>query len=117
MGQSRAASAGVAVDFANSQPAPPTPTRPVTEIAGAPSDPAKARGLIEQDATRIAGLSGSGLSMGTVLLRAKGSVQIEGLASAASGQWYLRSVNHRFEKEDTGKAARQTYRTSFEATR
>jgi hypothetical protein len=70
-----------------------------------------------QDPTRTLGLHGQGLAMGTIFLRAKGSVEIGGLSSAASGKWYIKRVNHIFEREGTGTALRKTYRTKFEATR
>jgi len=129
VGQGRANAAGAAVDFANAQPVTPSATRPVTERAGEPSDPARAQGLIQRDRTRIQGLFGQGLAMGTVFLRAKGSVEISGLANGASGQWYVRKVNHIYERERNVRSlywfngrrdvtdTRLTYRTRFEATR
>jgi len=117
LGPGRAASATAAVDFANTQPVTPAATRPVTERGGEASDPTHARSLIERDQTRILGLNGSGLAMGTVFLRAKGSVEISGLANGASGRWYVRRVSHLFEKEGTGTATRKTFRSRFEATR
>jgi phage protein D len=117
IGPGRAASAAAAVDFANSQPVTPSATRPVTERAGEPSDPTRARSLIERDQTRILGLHGSGLAMGTVFLRAKGSVEIAGLANDASGVWYVRRVSHLFEKEGSDNTTRKTFRSRFEATR
>lgn len=117
VGSGRAASAAAAVDFANAQPVTPSATRPVTEQTGTPSDPALARGLIEQDQTRKLGLLGSGLAMGTVFLRAKGSVEIAGLANGASGLWYVRRVSHLFERQGDGTATRKTFRSRFEATR
>ncbi|MGV6874229.1 hypothetical protein ACUSIJ_16270 [Pseudochelatococcus sp. B33] len=128
VGAGRAAGAAAAVDFANAQPVTPEAMRPVTERAGVPSDPALARGLVERDKTRIRGLFGTGLAMGTVFLRAKGSVEITGLANGASGIWYVRKVNHLYEREDTARTrnwftgmrevvdTRLTYRTRFEAT-
>ena len=67
--------------------------------------------------------------MGTVFLRAKGSVEITGLANGASGTWYVRKVNHLYERENATRTVhwftgmrdvddtRLTYRTRFEATR
>ena len=129
VGTGRASAAGAAVDFANDQPVTPSATRPVTERAGEPSDPVRAQGLIQRDQTRIVGLFGQGLAMGTVFLRAKGSVEISGLANGASGTWYVRKVNHVYERERTVRSlhwfngqrdvsdTRLTYRTRFEATR
>jgi phage protein D len=117
IGAGRAAGAAAAIDFANTQPVTPSSTRPLTDIAGTPSDPARNRRLVMQDPTRTLGLHGQGLAMGTIFLRAKGSVEIGGLSSAASGKWYIKRVNHIFEREGTGTALRKTYRTKFEATR
>ena len=122
IGENRARGAETAVDLANQQPVQPTHVRPRTRLAGSPSDANRARRLVTQDATRVLGLFGRGLAMGTVFLRAKGSVDIDGLASAANGRWYLRRVNHIIEQssEESGRGeprVRKTYRTRIEATR
>jgi phage protein D len=117
LGSARARSAAAAIDFANAQPNTPAVVRPVMERGGEASDPAHGRALIQRDQTRLLGLQGSGLAMGTVFLRAKGSVEISGLANGAAGRWYVRQVNHIFEKEGTGSATRRTFRSRFEATR
>lgn len=92
-------------------------------VIGTPSDPELARRRVRPDPTRALGLSGRGLAMGTVFMRAKASVEIEGHSSEANGRWYLRRVNHVIEQSRAANAAAtaqltvKTYRTSFEATR
>jgi phage protein D len=120
--QPAARAAEAAVDLANRQPVQPNHVRPRARPAGTPSDPALARRLVRQDPTRVLGLFGQGLAMGTVFLRAKGCVEIDGLASSANGRWYLRRVNHIIEQATQTNAGgrrltRQTYRTRIEATR
>ena len=55
------------------------------------------------------GLHGDGLAVGTVKLRAKGKIGIEGIANWAEGDWYVRQVNH--------IAMSQNYWTRFVVTR
>ncbi len=117
MGGGRARSAEAAVQLANDQPVQPADVRRQTRITGTPSDCALNRRLVERDQTRLLGLHGKGLAMGTVFLKAKGSVEIVGLSSTAKGIWYLKRVNHIVEQADTRGRTRKTYRTRFEATR
>lgn len=117
VGEGRVRGAEAAIDLANQQPVQPADLRSRTRLAGTPSDCALGRRLVTQDTTRDVGLFGRGLAMGTVFLRAKGSVEIVGLAASAEGNWYLRRVNHLVEQTRTGERIRKTYRTRFEATR
>jgi hypothetical protein len=90
---------------------------------GTPSDCDMARRDIQPDETRRLGLSASGEAMGTVFMRAKSSVEIEGHSSQATGRWYLKRVNHIVEQarapgaEPADVLTVKTYRTRFEATR
>jgi len=95
----------------------PDAKRAKAEPSGAPSDPAALERRIQQDKTRILGYFGEGTAMGTVFLRAKGPVQIDGLASWASGRWYVRRVNHIFERGALGKKVSVSFRSKFQATR
>jgi phage protein D len=117
MGSGRARNAEAAVQIANDQPVQPSDVRRQTRVAGAPSDCDLSRRLVERDQTRILGLHGRGLAMGTIFLRAKGTVEITGLSSTAEGIWYLKRVNHIVEQAQTRDRVRKTYRTRFEATR
>ena len=117
IGEGRVRGGEASVQLANDQPVQPADLRARTRLAGTPSDCGLGRRLVTQDQTRRLGLYGQGLAMGTVFLRAKGSVDIEGLAAAAEGRWYLRRVNHIVERTGTGNDTRRTYRTRFEATR
>jgi phage protein D len=121
-GEARARGAEASIDHANQQPVQPADVRPRSRVAGTPSDPGLARRLVMQDPTRVLGLFGRGLAMGTVFLRAKGSVEIDGLASSANGRWYVRRVNHIIEQTSERSSGargqtRKTYRTRIEVTR
>jgi phage protein D len=95
----------------------PDAVRAKKEPTGAPSDPAALERRIKQDKTRVLGYFGKGTAIGTVFLRAKGPVKIDGLASWASGRWYVRRVNHVFERTALDKKVSVSFRSSFEATR
>lgn len=94
----------------------PEALRAVKEPSGAPSDPAALERRIKQDKTRIRGYFGKGTAMGTIFLRAKGPVKIDGLASWASGRWYVRRVNHIFERTALDKKISVSFRSTFEVT-
>lgn len=117
LGAGRAESYEGGVQLAADAAVQPGDVRARSTAAGLPSSPALAERLIEQDRTRVLGLFGRGLAMGTVVLRAKGAVEIEGLASWAAGRWYVHKVNHVVERQRLAGAANLTYRTRFEATR
>lgn len=117
VGSARAADADAAAEIANSATVRPAQTRARTQLTGAPSDPDRARRRIEKDKTRLLGLFGNGLTTGSIFLRAKGSVLIEGIGTGQEGQWYLRKVNHIVERSTIEGRTRSTYRTRFEATR
>lgn len=93
--------------------------------AGPVSDPVRAAQAVLPDQTRILGLLGKGRAVGTVNLRAKGKVTVNGLAPWASGDWYVHKVVHLWRAGESGRApsrrstrfALGTYETRFEATR
>lgn len=116
-GASRADSMEAATDLANAATVQPSASISRATVAGAPSDPARARQRIERDKTRLLGLFGEGMTTGSVFLRAKGSVLIEGIGTGQEGQWYLRKVKHIIERTTVGDQTRSTFRTRFEATR
>lgn len=100
----------------------PEDSRPKPVIAGEPSDPEKAARRTKQDPTRLLGFSGRGTAVGTVKLRAKGKVTIEGIAPWAEGDWYVHKVNHIFTRiivkdKNLKNQDRSTYQTKFSATR
>jgi phage protein D len=86
---------------------------------GMPSDPERARLAARRDLTRLRGMTGEGVAVGTVHLRAKSRVELFGLAPWAEGAWYVRRAKHVFHVDGTtaagGRAA--TYMTTFVATR
>jgi len=103
-------------------PSPPSESRAKTAIPGQPSDPARAQSSIMQDPTRALGYSGKGLCRGTIKLRAKGKVKIEGLAPWVGGEWYVHRVNHVYTRmvavgKDGKPLDRSTFQTRFSATR
>ena len=95
----------------------PADLRTRREASGLPSDPDLARQAIAQDRTRVLGYVGRGLAMGTVMLRAKGAVEIEGLSTWAEGRWYVARVNHIVERQRLHDRTQLTYRSRFVATR
>lgn len=73
----------------------PEQLRPVETVQGLPSDPDRAALLSRGDPTCALGLRARGTCSGVVTLRAKGRVELEGVAAWATGAWYVRRVNHR----------------------
>ena len=68
------------------------------------------------------GYAGRGECRGTIKLRAKGKVTIQGLPPWASGDWYVHRVNHIFTRitaldRNRTPADRSTFQTKFCATR
>jgi len=117
LGEGAAADYAAARQNAVDAPVQPADQRASRILSGAPSDAEYTEQLIKQDPTRMLGYSGSGTAMGTVFLRAKGGVMIEGIASTAAGRWYVSRVNHIVERVQIAKKTRLTYRSSLVATR
>lgn len=117
LGPARADDVAQAMQIAADAPTQPDALRAKTEPLGGASDAAAAVRRIKQDKTRILGYFGKGTAMGTVFLRAKGPVQIDGLASWASGRWYVRRVNHIFDRVTLDKKVSVSFRSKFQATR
>ena len=121
-GEGRARSYEGGLQVAEDAEVQPADLRARRTLNGLPSSPPFAETLVRQDRTRILGFHGRGLATGTVFLRAKGSVEIEGMiASWAKGRWYVWRVNHLVQRAVVRERERQresiTYRTSFGATR
>jgi hypothetical protein len=72
----------------------PDQLRPVETVQGLPSDPDRAALASRSDPTCALGLRARGTCSGVVTLRAKGQVELEGVAAWATGAWYVRQVNH-----------------------
>jgi phage protein D len=79
--------AGTAIDT-------PEQLRPVEIVQGLPSDPERATLASRNDPTCALGMRARGTCSGVVTLRAKGQVELEGVAAWATGAWYVRQVNH-----------------------
>jgi phage protein D len=102
-------------------PATPAPAAPV-QAPGQPSDPDRAARVVVTDPTRVLGLRGEGRAVGTVALRAKGKVEIVGLAQWAVGDGYVSKAVHTWSDTRTAddvkaKRRRSSYETKFTATR
>ena len=63
------------------------------------------------------GLKGRGRAVGTVMLRAKGKVTIEGIAPWAEGDWYVEKAIHTWRDTSVGERRGSSYETRFTATR
>jgi phage protein D len=72
----------------------PDQQRPKAIVAGLPSDPTIPDRIALMDPTRVLGLHGHGVAVGSAMLRAKGKLKIQGIANWAEGDWYVRQVNH-----------------------
>lgn len=112
---------GQAVDAVSKSAGKVEDARAKENLVGQPSDGERLNALIKQDPTRIRGLRGTGTVVGTVKMRAKGKITIQGLAPWAEGDWYVRRVNHVFTRvteldKDKKPQDRSTYRTRFAVT-
>lgn len=122
-GDAAARSAEAGLEVTSSSIVPRTDAAVPARTTGLPSDGAMAQRLIQPDPTRTLGQSVTGTAMGTVFLRAKSSVEVEGHSATSNGRWYLRRVNHVIEQarstptDPAAPLAVKTYRTNFEATR
>jgi hypothetical protein len=67
------------------------------------------------DPTSALGFHGRGVATGTVALRAKSRVHISGVSAWAEGDWYVRRVNHIYQRALSG--SRPSYSTELMATR
>jgi Phage tail baseplate hub (GPD) len=115
-GETPPAAAPTAPEGTATPPAAPTPA------TGQPSDPDRAKQVTIFDPTRVLGLRGQGRAVGTIFLRAKGKVEIMGIAPWAEGDWYVSKATHTWRDvrtaEDVKKGGkRSSYETSFTATR
>jgi phage protein D len=106
-----------AISAAKDQDIKPEAQVPQEFLSGLPSDPELAERLLKRDPTRIVGLFGEGVAVGTIKLRAKGKVTIMGIAPWAEGDWYVARVNHIYTRSVQGSKDRSTYRTKFAVTR
>jgi hypothetical protein len=90
--------------------------RPTERVSGnAARSAAELASAAGADPSAALGFHGRGTTVGTVALRAKSRVHISGVASWAEGDWYVRRVNHIYQRSATG--SRPTYSTDFIATR
>lgn len=99
----------------------PADQLPKGRTAGLPSDPELLAHLSRTDPTRVSGYRGEGVANGTIMLRAKGKVELQGLSSWADGDWYVNKAIHTIRggsydlKEHVSRGA--TYETQFVVTR
>jgi hypothetical protein len=85
--------------------ATPPPTPVPAPVIGLPSDPSLADAVTTWDPTRVLGLRGKGTALGTINLRAKGKVSIDGIASWATGDWYVSQAVHSWRRTPAGTSA------------
>ncbi|MGH9277035.1 MAG: hypothetical protein ACRD12_02850 [Acidimicrobiales bacterium] len=102
------------VTAATSTPPLPAMTAPVL---GLPSDPRLAEAVTALDPTQVLGLRGTGRAVGTIKLRAKGKVAIEGVATWAEGDWYVTKAVHQWRDTSTSAQRGASYETAFTVTR
>jgi len=85
---------------------------------GVPSDPAQAELAARGDLTRGQGMTGEGVAVGTIELRAKSRVDLFGIAPWAEGAWYIRRAKHVYQNTSTEAGGPSgTCKTTFVATR
>ena len=111
-----------AADLMSKAAGKPAESRPAPAATGGVSDLDKADAAVKADPTRILGYSGHGTVRGTVKLRAKGKVTINGIAPWAEGDWYVHQVNHIFTRINVidakkKKRDRSTYQSKLYVTR
>lgn len=115
-----AESGGAALDSALAVASEATETpasqRPETFRPGTPSSPARAASDTAQDPTMALGFTARGACVGTVMLRAKGSVEVTGISGWGVGRWYVRKVKHAVRTVSGGGMA-PGYTSEFELTR
>lgn len=117
IGEARAKAYVAGHDVVASAAVKPHEMRATDHASGHASDPPGVKEEIKQDPTRILGFAGEGVAMGTVFMRAKGSVKIDGLATWAAGNWYVTRVNHIVERTRVKDKDQLTYRIKFRVTR
>lgn len=75
----------------------PAEHRPVRVAAGLPSDPGRIeRAALYPDDPTALGWVGRARALGSVLLRAKSRVTLEGVGAWADGEWYIARARHVF---------------------
>jgi hypothetical protein len=94
----------------------PQSHRPEGLRTGLPSDPARAASEAAQDPSNVLGFTARGACVGTVFLRAKGSVEVAGISDWGLGRWYVRKVKHLLRTTYSG-GMRPGYTGEFELTR
>lgn len=94
----------------------PQTQRPEKLRTGLPSDPARAAAEAAQDPTLALGFTAKGACVGTVMLRAKGTVEVAGISGWGLGRWYVRKVKHVLRTGYSG-GMRPGYSSEFELTR
>lgn len=94
----------------------PQSQRPETFTPGTPSSAARATSDTAQDPTMALGFTARGACVGTVMLRAKGAVDVTGISGWGAGRWYVRKVKHTV-RTASGGGMSPGYTSEFELTR
>lgn len=119
-GETTAEAGGAALDSALSVAAEATETpqsqRPESFQPGTPSSAARAESETAQDPTMALGFTARGACVGTVMLRAKGAVDVAGISGWGVGRWYVRKVKHTV-RTVSGAGMSPGYVSEFELVR
>ncbi len=94
----------------------PQSQRPEGFRPGTPSSAARAGSDAAQDPTMPLGFTARGACVGTVMLRAKGDVDVAGISGWGVGRWYVRKVKH-IVRTTYGGGMTPGYVSEFELTR
>lgn len=94
----------------------PQSQRPEGLVTGLPSDPARTAAESAQDPTQALGFIARGACVGTVMLRAKGQVDVAGISGWGVGRWYVKRVKHVL-RTSAGGGMTPGYSSEFELTR
>jgi hypothetical protein len=105
-----------AIQVASEATETPQSQRPERFDAGTPSDPSRAQQATAQDPTNALGWRARGGCVGTVILRAKGQVEVAGVGGWADGNWYVKKAKH-IVRTLTRSDVMPAYTTEFELTR
>jgi hypothetical protein len=94
----------------------PSSHRPEGFRPGSPSSSTRAETDAAQDPTLALGFTARGACVGTVMLRAKGAVDVAGISGWGTGRWYVRKVKHTV-RTLSGGGMSPGYTSEFELTR
>lgn len=105
-------------EAASAVPKPPSPNTSPAQRKGLPSEPARAAAAVVIDPTLVTGYRATATVSGDVMLRAKGRIEITGIAPWAEGYWWVCKAKHVWVRtSEKGQAPNGSYQTQLEVTR